>query len=253
MTEDQDNQITFVLTSCGRFDLLEETLTSFLNYNTAPIHRYLIIEDSGDDAVRRVTEKMPVPIDVIVNKPKLGHMASLDRVYPEIKTPLAFHCEDDWVFYRTGFIEESMIVLDQDPSVSVVACRCLLAKESYKVIREQPPVTIGGVEVRFAPARRSRIWDGYTLNPGLRRMSDYRQMGSFQQWGLESDASLFFKRKGMRIAFLKEPACDTIGRQRSLPKQGTVRQFRSLVTRAWSMWHYHLVLPARMIWSKLKA
>lgn len=252
MADVSANHITFVLTSCGRFDLLEETLTSFLAHNTAPIHRYLLIEDSGDDAVRKVTEKMPVPIEVIVNQSKLGQMASIDRVYAQVRTPLLFHCEDDWVFFRSGFIEESTIVLARDPSVSVVACRDMMAKESYKVIREQPPQTIGGVEVQFPPPRRSRIWDGYTFNPGLRRLADVHQIGSFVQWGHESDASLFFKKKGMRLAFLKDPACDTIGRQRRLPKDKAVRSPRSLMTRAWSIWHYHVSLPAQALWSRLK-
>jgi hypothetical protein len=39
--------ITFVLTSCGRFDLLTDTIASFLAFNTAPIARYLVVEDSG--------------------------------------------------------------------------------------------------------------------------------------------------------------------------------------------------------------
>lgn len=44
-------KITFVLTSCGRNDLLEKTLDSFFKWNTYPIERYIISEDSVDPKV----------------------------------------------------------------------------------------------------------------------------------------------------------------------------------------------------------
>ena len=46
--------ITFVLTSCRRFDLLERTLESFVATNDYPIQRYIIIEDSEDEGVLRM-------------------------------------------------------------------------------------------------------------------------------------------------------------------------------------------------------
>jgi hypothetical protein len=52
-------------------------------------------------------------------------------------------------------------------------------------------------------------------------------LGSFKRWGDESDASLFFKRKGMVVAYLAAPACETIGGERRLPKQKPVRRIGS--------------------------
>ncbi|AHD17307.1 hypothetical protein C163_24070 [Pseudomonas sp. FGI182] len=46
-----ESDVTLVVTSCGRFDLLKDTLESFDRYNTAPIREVFITEDSGDDAV----------------------------------------------------------------------------------------------------------------------------------------------------------------------------------------------------------
>ena len=42
------------MTSCGRFDLLAETLRTFVACNTAPIARWLVVEDSGREEVRDV-------------------------------------------------------------------------------------------------------------------------------------------------------------------------------------------------------
>ena len=57
MEEDKIN-VTFVLTSCGRMDLLEQTLDSFFKYNEYPIDRYLITEDSADPEIFKQCEEL---------------------------------------------------------------------------------------------------------------------------------------------------------------------------------------------------
>ena len=42
------NDVSLVITSCGRFDLLERTLDSFFEYNTYPIKKVIITEDSTE-------------------------------------------------------------------------------------------------------------------------------------------------------------------------------------------------------------
>jgi hypothetical protein len=100
-----ERDTTFVLTSCARFDLLAETMLTFCERNTAPIARYLVVEDSGDASVRNVLGALPVAIEFLVNDPPLGQMASIDRAYAAVGTPYVFHCEDDWRFLRGGFVE----------------------------------------------------------------------------------------------------------------------------------------------------
>ena len=41
-------EVTLVITSAGRFDLLKETLDSFFEYNTYPIKKIIITEDSTE-------------------------------------------------------------------------------------------------------------------------------------------------------------------------------------------------------------
>jgi hypothetical protein len=48
----ETSDITLVVTSCGRFDLLRRTLASFDRYNDTPLREVFITEDSGDEAVR---------------------------------------------------------------------------------------------------------------------------------------------------------------------------------------------------------
>ena len=107
-----DREISFVLTSCGRFDLLRRTLASFLEHNDTKIAKYIIVEDSGDDSVRDVlAEFRDVEFDLIVNQPKRGQLWSIDLAYERVHTPYIFHCEDDWLFTKSGFMEPSLTLL----------------------------------------------------------------------------------------------------------------------------------------------
>ena len=42
-----NDEVTMVITSCNRAELLEKTLESFVKYNTYPIKETFIIDDSG--------------------------------------------------------------------------------------------------------------------------------------------------------------------------------------------------------------
>ena len=113
-----------VLTSCGRFDLLEKTLNSFFEYNTHPIRKFVLVEDSGRDEVRdAIPPEYRDQIHLIVNKPKLGQVASIDKAYEQVETDYIFHCEDDWLFYRPEFIEDSKIILKAEPQSIMVKLR----------------------------------------------------------------------------------------------------------------------------------
>ena len=219
-----ERDTTFVLTSCARFDLLAETMLTFCERNTAPIARYLIVEDSGDASVRSVLGGLPVAIEFLVNDPPLGQMASIDRAYATVDTPFVFHCEDDWRFLRGGFVEESRAVLDARDDVSVVVARRPGQNPTHDAIVATASVErAGGVEVRIPAHDAHPLWGGYSFNPGLRRLGDWRQLGSFAALGLEAGASAWFKARGMRCAYLEEPAYETTGQLRHVRNARTPR------------------------------
>ena len=93
---------TVALTSCGRFDLLEQTLRSLLPRLDGPLAGILIAEDSGDERIYDVVRQFDDAygkIDVILNDPPLGQVKSIDRLYSRIESDWIFHCEDDWEFF----------------------------------------------------------------------------------------------------------------------------------------------------------
>ena len=124
----EQKDITFALTSCGRMDLLQKTVDSFIKYNDYPIKEWFIIEDSCDpniwEELKELNKtKWDSRFKLILNKENLGMFGSIDKLYKSVCTNYIFHCEDDWEFYRSGFMEDSIKVLETQPKVLQVWIR----------------------------------------------------------------------------------------------------------------------------------
>jgi hypothetical protein len=210
-----ESPISFVLTSCGRFDLLEETLSSFFRHNRAPIARYILVEDSGDDAVRESVAKCGIEFTILVNNPKLGQLRSIDRAYAAVETPFILHCEDDWRFLRGGFIEESIRILNAFPNVSGVHLRRTGQNPLFDEGFKNSEISVfEDIRFRVMNLQRCPPWGGYSFNPSVVRVADYKAMGPFSKFRHEPQISEAFAQRGRAIACLEEPACETIGRGR---------------------------------------
>jgi hypothetical protein len=111
-------KFTPVLTSCGRFDLLGDTVTSFTRH--FDVDRILIAEDSEDSvAAADFARAFPVA-NVRVNLPKLGQMRSIDAHYATLSAPYVLHLEDDWGFTRSLDLDRVTDLLEARPEISVV-------------------------------------------------------------------------------------------------------------------------------------
>ncbi len=204
-------KITFVLTSCGRFDLLERTLASFLATNDYPIQRYLLIEDSGDAGVFAMRARFPdVPLEICLNNPPLGQMKSIDKAYATITTEYIFHCEDDWLFTKRGIIAESLVLLKAFPHVVMVLPR----SPSGPVDSVE-----NGVRFRLVDQKSHHLFGGFSFNPGLRRLVDYRRIPTYADLGSEGAVSVAYKRLGFQMASLEEGGVIHIGDNRTIPRR----------------------------------
>jgi len=200
---------TLVVTSCGRFDLLEETLRSFYAHVDVAPHELIVVEDSADEHVRGVVASLGVPARTLVNGGRLGQMQAIDRAYAEVATPLIFHCEDDWLFTRGGFVGESAALLQALPDVSMVGLRP--RAELNPLVRQTPMERLGDIAYfRMDPTLHPEYFS-HSFNPGLRRLADYTRLGPYAPLGQEPDVSYVFKKAGFRIANLEIPAVQHIG------------------------------------------
>jgi hypothetical protein len=204
------DEVTAVVTSCGRLDLLERTLDSFLNYNTFGATRIIVVEDGQmlpSSIISRYTDR-----DVLwlYTSERVGQIVAIDYAYSFVKTEYIFHLEDDWEFYASGFIEKSIALLGEHERWLQVYIRAgddlnghpLRSLHSLKGLKYQ--------EVEFGYIN---LWHGFSFAPGLRRTSDYRLLGSYSRHvrhdperpgSAEASISALYRARGFRAVALAD-------------------------------------------------
>ncbi|MBX3438090.1 MAG: glycosyltransferase [Planctomycetaceae bacterium] len=197
--------VTGVLTSCGRHDLLVDTLQSFFATNAAPIDRMIVVED-GPEVPQSVRSKLEgQPIEWISTGVRVGQIAAIDYAYSRVATPYVFHLEDDWNFYRSGYIEKSLDILQENPKCIQVQIRALSDLMGHPL---EPHIYRSGQAEwrRLAPDYfgEEGDWHGFCFNPGLRRLSDYISVGGY---GVHT-------KFDMKIPWLSESALSKLYRLR---------------------------------------
>jgi len=174
MTLSNDSNVTVCITSCGRPKLLEATLGSFVKHNSYPVKEVLICEDSGTPCNAHLEAKFPH--FTWINKPtRKGQLHSVDLLYSAVKTPYIFHCEDDWLFLKEGFIEASLDVLEAHPKIMMCWLRGLDDTNNHPIKYHKP--------YWYLKRNHKRIWGGFTFNPALRRLADYQLHAPYSNLG----------------------------------------------------------------------
>ncbi len=172
-TISQDERITMVVTSCGRYDLLERTLSSFRRYNTcASVEKVIVVED-GEGDPKEICRRYDA--DLVRVGSRKGQSHAIDLAYSFVKTPYIFHCEDDWEFYKSGFIERSLSILKYDLSCVCIWIRAWNDTNGHPLTFQSDDKTFGVLSFGYGE------WHGFTWNPSLRRLSDYFRVGPFSQ------------------------------------------------------------------------
>jgi len=202
--------VSVVITSCGRPDLLKRTIDSFNKFNTFPIYEIIIAEDSGNHAMHEEIKAMYPNYKLILHKYNVGLVNNIDSGYAEVKTPFIFHCEDDWEFTGGGFIEKSLKILLYEPMIMQVWIRALNDTNGHPI--EPKIYEVEDTQYKLvATDVGDGAWHGFTWNPGLRRLSDYKKIGPFSSIAptltagqRECIIGQKFHKQGYRAAILPE-------------------------------------------------
>ena len=201
-------EVTVVLTACNRADLLEKTLDSFFEMNTYPIKRFIIIDDGMNFGCNDfVKTKYEFPIELIYNNPKLYQIRSIDYVYGIVETEYVFHMEEDWLFLKKGFIEDSIKVLEADDNILQVWLRGV---DDTTNTHPWNPEIYEADGLQMVLLKYTGIWNGFSFNPGLKRLYDWKKLPNgydgcdritpAEQSGgvtLECDISVEYAKRGM--------------------------------------------------------
>jgi len=175
------SDVTFFLTSCKRHDLLKICLESFEKYNTYPITRGIIIEDSPMDIewTRDILKSIP-NLELINTGGRQGQLKNIDRCYAMIDTPYVFHCEDDFVFTQSGFIEGSKTILEAESMCINVWLHPYDMCPAEFTLKE--PIDVNGVVCYgVVPVIQGEHGLGYTFQPSLHRIRDWKAYGGYDK------------------------------------------------------------------------
>jgi hypothetical protein len=129
---------------------------------------------------------------------QVGQARSIDLMMNEVKTSVIFHCEDDWEFFETGFIEKGLRFLDHE--VTQVRFRDIDQNLQGKEIED------GVVELSNHK---------FSFNPHLRKMSDYH--------GYEGKNETLLGEETKRSIWIKG-ICRHIGAEKPTNRPGTIYQ-----------------------------
>lgn len=219
------SEISVVFTSCGRFDLLEKTVKSFVRFNTHHIKKYFVIDNSTNPQTENSLKHIFRDLEnttFIINETNIGQVASIDKAYSFVDTEYIFHCEDDWEFYDYGFIEESKKILEENSFIGNVNLRKRNdgTKGSFHPV-EGPFTSVSETVYYLYALDYFNIWHGFSWNPGLRRLKDYDQIKPYKQYINEQGVNEKMKSLGFRAACLEKQYCVHLGEDSVTPKSNS--------------------------------
>lgn len=165
------SEVTLILTACNRVDLLKKTMDSFFELNTYPIKRFIAHNDGDDRLFRQIIKRYP-QIEWHFSGKRIGYARSLDKLIAMVETDYIWSTEEDWSYYQNpGFIERSIDILENYPEINQVWVR----DQSDHGHPLGDIYNICNYEVRPVLTNYKKIWHGFSLNPGLRRMTDLKK------------------------------------------------------------------------------
>ncbi len=227
------NTVTVCLTSYNRFNLLKQTVDSFLELNSYPIEKFIVTEDSANlEMKKKIENEYKDKVKLIFNEKNLGLLQSIDNMYNMVKTEYIFHSEDDYKYDgNPNFMQDSIDILTENNNINQIWIRHLNnytvshGKNILNRLESEALQTSTGVKYRMV--KNNGSWCGFSFNPGLRRLSDYKRLfpsgyikhiqkghGVCSEFACNQHA----KENGYRAALLTNGACHNMGQHISTYK-----------------------------------
>ena len=167
------------ITSCSRFDLLQQTLESFASCVNIKPRETIIVEDSDAEMPAFLKDDLHTwasklgKIRWFTNGLRRGQVLSIDRLIAAIPPGIerVFWLEDDWTCDRTLDVNEPLAILDKHPGI----CQVVLRNDWPHTLVSDPRFPFKVAQ----PHWRGQNWGGWTWNPHLTRLTDLKRFGSY--------------------------------------------------------------------------
>jgi hypothetical protein len=204
------SEVTLLITSFNRPDLLQKTVDSVLKYANYPFADKIIIEDSGSNTMKELLPLCYPDWHLVIHDHTKGAYESIDEAYSLVRTPYVLHIEDDWEFTHGGFIEQAIEVLKHDDTIMQVSL------EHNPVMSTLPEIyNINDIEYQIVGEDINGWWHGFTCHPSVRSMAGYEKTKPWTQWSSKDEelshrelkVGLEYYRQGYKAAILKDSYC----------------------------------------------
>ena len=202
-----------LLTSCGRPDLLMQTLNSFYEGN-----KYQIEMSIHEDAKEYGYDKQ----SLICAFPGLNHVSTMGAgqhksielfLMMNRKHRYYIHLEDDWQFNNHyDWISESIKIMERDDNVIKVLARDGSPHPCDHHFKYDPESVSYGYLNPWTGADGIE-WCGFSWNPGVTRLDVLSQYLPFPKW--EQDLAQRIHDDGLKVVSLSKPVYTHIGDGRS--------------------------------------
>jgi hypothetical protein len=203
------NDITLCLTIGNRPEPLEKTLLSLLP--KMAFKNIIAINDFRDNPTNEMFRKL-CPEGTLINLPEqVGHHQAVDAMYKLVKTKYVFHCEDDWFFEGDIPVQSILQLLEAKPGLSEV---CLRRVDDIPMSDEEKSKVMTCEALDLQYKRLDLLheqWHGYTFNPHIASLDNWRMLGGFHQFKKERHVSRHFREQGKHVAYLSSGCCRHIG------------------------------------------
>lgn len=172
-------KLDVIITSCGRFDLLQDTLDALLKYYKDDINNVFVYDDYGSMdkdmtkdfwSLAHLYDGTP-NVKITKGARNIGQVAAIDFLMKHVTTEFYFHGEEDFTPIASGGFEEAV-----------------------RILREGNPV-VGSVSLRGGNSRAHNFqpiikgilqpymgWSGWQYAPSVRRLRDYELYSELTGW-----------------------------------------------------------------------
>lgn len=206
-TVDQpESDITTFVLSCDRLNILNSTITSFLDTKNYPT-KMVIVDDSAREGVfEELVATYGDFCDVICFPTNRGQWWGMDFMVSYCDTDYIFYLEDDWEFVgKTGYLQKSKEILEKYRDIGTVDI-------SFRTFEEEGIDSYEKelIDGSFFYKKVWRItpwhfkWYAWIGSPNLKRRDDLLLLGRIEKWHNEWNIDRRFAALGFKGVFLND-------------------------------------------------
>lgn len=227
-TRQPDSDITTFILSCNRLDLLDQTITSFMQTRDLET-RIVLVDDSGvPEVFYTLVERYGDFADVICFPENRGIFWAMDFMTSYCSTPYIFYLEDDWKLLKPGYLSVSKKILEEHREIGSVDLSWRTFEEQGFYTYKQPK--INDLFYYKKPWRISSnhfhwfIWQG---SPNLKRREDLLILGRTETCPNEWSIDRKFYASGFQGVYVADRYTLHLGDHRSVAEAKRTREQES--------------------------